>query len=133
MGINAAEASTTINNQQFFPSRIAGEPDLLLSSAAIMVATQKLYPRATVKRIVKAHANRNVSKNADILVSGDRLFCIRSITDDRLLILFASIRSSWTTCFLCRSKSYTHSPIAMTGGGERLFSMESGYNEETKG
>ncbi|EYE99592.1 uncharacterized protein EURHEDRAFT_444909 [Aspergillus ruber CBS 135680] len=33
-----------------------------------MVATQKLYPRATVKRIVKAHANRNVSKNADILI-----------------------------------------------------------------
>lgn len=34
-----------------------------------MAATQKLYPRGTVKRIVKSHANRNVSKNADILVS----------------------------------------------------------------
>lgn len=34
-----------------------------------MAATQKLYPRGTVKRIVKAHSNRNVSKNADILVS----------------------------------------------------------------
>lgn len=33
------------------------------------MGTQKLYPRGTVKRIVKAHANRNVSKNADILVS----------------------------------------------------------------
>ncbi|KAG2421783.1 hypothetical protein HFD88_005759 [Aspergillus terreus] len=33
-----------------------------------MAATQKLYPRATVKRIVKAHSNRSVSKNADILV-----------------------------------------------------------------
>lgn len=33
-----------------------------------MAATQKLYPRGTVKRIVKAHSNRNVSKNADILV-----------------------------------------------------------------
>lgn len=33
------------------------------------MATQKLYPRGTVKRITKAHANRNVSKNADILVS----------------------------------------------------------------
>lgn len=33
-----------------------------------MAATQKLYPRATVKRVVKAHSNRNVSKNADILV-----------------------------------------------------------------
>ncbi|KAJ5755375.1 hypothetical protein N7533_004918 [Penicillium manginii] len=32
-----------------------------------MAATQKLYPRGTVKRIVKAHSNRSVSKNADIL------------------------------------------------------------------
>lgn len=34
-----------------------------------MAATQKLYPRATVKRIVKAQANRSLSKNADILVN----------------------------------------------------------------
>lgn len=33
-----------------------------------MVVTPKLYPRATVKRIVKAHSKRNISKNADILV-----------------------------------------------------------------
>lgn len=33
-----------------------------------MAATQKLYPRGTVKRIVKAHSNRSVSRNADILV-----------------------------------------------------------------
>jgi len=33
-----------------------------------MAATQKLYPRGTVKRIVKAHSNKSVSKNADILV-----------------------------------------------------------------
>ncbi|KAJ5959101.1 transcriptional regulator family: Histone-like TF [Penicillium vulpinum] len=33
-----------------------------------MAAAQKLYPRGTVKRIVKAHSNRSVSKNADILI-----------------------------------------------------------------
>ncbi|KAJ6136533.1 hypothetical protein N7512_001693 [Penicillium capsulatum] len=33
-----------------------------------MAATQKLYPRGTVKRVVKAHSNRSVSKNADILI-----------------------------------------------------------------
>jgi hypothetical protein len=27
-----------------------------------------LYPRATLKKIVKAHANRPLSKNVDILV-----------------------------------------------------------------
>jgi hypothetical protein len=31
-----------------------------------------LYPRGTVKKIVKAHSNRQLSKNVDILVSGDR-------------------------------------------------------------
>jgi hypothetical protein len=34
-----------------------------------MAAGQKLYPRATVKKIVKAHSKRNVSKNVDVLVS----------------------------------------------------------------
>ena len=29
---------------------------------------QKLYPRATVRKIVKAHSNCNVSKNADVMV-----------------------------------------------------------------
>jgi hypothetical protein len=34
----------------------------------IMAPGQKLYPRATVKKIVKAHSNRNVSKNVDVMV-----------------------------------------------------------------
>ena len=32
------------------------------------MAAQKLYPRATIKRIVKAHSKKGISKNADILV-----------------------------------------------------------------
>lgn len=44
-----------------------------------MVATQKLYPRGTVKRIVKAHAGRSISKNADVLV---RPFSIASLSRD---------------------------------------------------
>lgn len=36
-----------------------------------MAAGQKLYPRATVKKIVKAHTKRNVGKNVDVLVSID--------------------------------------------------------------
>lgn len=34
-----------------------------------MAATQKLYPRATLKKIVKAHSKKNLSKNVDPLVS----------------------------------------------------------------
>jgi hypothetical protein len=35
-------------------------------SAATM--PQTLYPRATLRKITKAHANRTLSKNVDILV-----------------------------------------------------------------
>ena len=33
-----------------------------------MPQAQKLYPRSTIKRIIKAHSGRNVGKNVDILV-----------------------------------------------------------------
>ncbi|RAL10741.1 uncharacterized protein BO97DRAFT_372071 [Aspergillus homomorphus CBS 101889] len=44
-----------------------------------MAATQKLYPRATVKRVVKAHSNRNVSKNADILIFLDYMLFMQEL------------------------------------------------------
>jgi hypothetical protein len=34
-----------------------------------MAVSQRLYPRATVKKIVKAHSKKNLSKNVDVLVS----------------------------------------------------------------
>lgn len=36
--------------------------------SSIKMPGQKLYPRATVKKIVKAHSNCSVSKNADVMV-----------------------------------------------------------------
>ncbi len=33
-----------------------------------MAPGQKLYPRATVKKVVKAHANTNLSRNVDVVV-----------------------------------------------------------------
>ena len=33
------------------------------------MASKRLYPRSTIKQIIKAHASRNLSKNADVLVS----------------------------------------------------------------
>ncbi|KAA8647492.1 uncharacterized protein ATNIH1004_006185 [Aspergillus tanneri] len=44
-----------------------------------MAATQKLYPRGTVKRIVKAHSNRSVSKNTDILVFLDYMLFMQEL------------------------------------------------------
>lgn len=61
-----------------------------------MAATQKLYPRGTVKRIVKAQSNRTVSKNADILVRG---------APHLRIALLISDRSSSITCYLCKSMS----------------------------
>lgn len=58
------------------------------------MGTQKLYPRGTVKRIVKAHANRNVSKNADILVSYYFNYNIgnpRSGRNELLMVLFCGL------------------------------------------
>lgn len=37
-----------------------------------MVASQKLYPRATIKKIVKAHSKKNVSRDVDVLVSSQQ-------------------------------------------------------------
>ncbi|KAL1971676.1 hypothetical protein VTN31DRAFT_2297 [Thermomyces dupontii] len=44
-----------------------------------MVVAQKLYPRGTVKRIVKAHAGRNVSKNADVLIFLDYMLFMQEL------------------------------------------------------
>ncbi|PGH15486.1 hypothetical protein AJ80_05503 [Polytolypa hystricis UAMH7299] len=44
-----------------------------------MVAVPKLYPRATVKRIVKAHSRRSISKNADILVFLDYMLFLQEL------------------------------------------------------
>lgn len=33
-----------------------------------MAPGQKMYPRGTVKKIIKAHSNCSVSKNVDVLV-----------------------------------------------------------------
>ncbi|GAW15042.1 hypothetical protein ANO14919_044500 [Xylariales sp. No.14919] len=33
-----------------------------------MAPGQKMYPRATVKKIVKAHSKCNVSKNVDVMI-----------------------------------------------------------------
>jgi len=52
-----------------------------------MVVTQKLYPRATVKRIVKARSGHSISKNADILVFLDYMLFIQELMRE------ASIRS----------------------------------------
>ena len=67
-----------------------------------MAATQKLYPRATVKRVVKAHSNRNLSKNADILVSHQPLSSTAICPSSDALPLY---RSSWITCCSCKSES----------------------------
>ncbi|EGS23937.1 uncharacterized protein CTHT_0006470 [Thermochaetoides thermophila DSM 1495] len=40
---------------------------------------QKLYPRATVRKIVKAHSNCNVSKNADVMMFLDYMLFMQTL------------------------------------------------------
>ncbi|KAL2171854.1 hypothetical protein VTG60DRAFT_1551 [Thermothelomyces hinnuleus] len=40
---------------------------------------QKLYPRATVKKIVKAHSNCDVSKNADVMMFLDYMLFMQNL------------------------------------------------------
>ncbi|KAB5582357.1 hypothetical protein GE09DRAFT_1211008 [Coniochaeta sp. 2T2.1] len=42
-----------------------------------MAPGQKLYPRATVKKIVKAHSNCNVSKNVDVTIFLDYVLLVK--------------------------------------------------------
>ncbi|KAI1078527.1 hypothetical protein F5B20DRAFT_547330 [Whalleya microplaca] len=44
-----------------------------------MAPGQKMYPRATVKKIVKAHSNCNVSKNVDVLMFLDYVLFMQTL------------------------------------------------------
>jgi len=44
-----------------------------------MAPGQKLYPRATVKKIVKAHSGCNVSKNVDVMIFLDYVLFMHTL------------------------------------------------------
>ncbi|RDL38484.1 uncharacterized protein BP5553_02824 [Venustampulla echinocandica] len=44
-----------------------------------MAAAQKLYPRATLKKIVKAHSKRSLTKNVDILIFLDYALFLQTL------------------------------------------------------
>ncbi|KAF2085759.1 hypothetical protein K490DRAFT_67355 [Saccharata proteae CBS 121410] len=43
------------------------------------MAPQTLYPRTTVKKIIKAHTNRPLSKNVDILIYLDYMLFMQEL------------------------------------------------------
>ncbi|KAK4205721.1 hypothetical protein QBC40DRAFT_260612 [Triangularia verruculosa] len=43
---------------------------------------QKLYPRATVKKIVKAHSNCSISKNADVMIFLDYMLFMQNLVKE---------------------------------------------------
>ncbi|KAI3398526.1 hypothetical protein diail_9050 [Diaporthe ilicicola] len=47
-----------------------------------MAPGQKMYPRATVKKIVKAHSNCNVSKNADVTMFLDYIVFMQTLVKE---------------------------------------------------
>ncbi|RYP53394.1 hypothetical protein DL768_001639 [Monosporascus sp. mg162] len=44
-----------------------------------MAPGQKMYPRATVKKIVKAHSKCNVSKNVDVMMFLDYVLFMQAL------------------------------------------------------
>ncbi|KAK0651640.1 hypothetical protein B0T16DRAFT_404361 [Cercophora newfieldiana] len=44
-----------------------------------MAPGQKLYPRATVKKIVKAHSGCNISKNVDVMIFLDYMLFMQTL------------------------------------------------------
>ncbi|KAL3427536.1 hypothetical protein PVAG01_01045 [Phlyctema vagabunda] len=50
-----------------------------------MATGQKLYPRATVKKIVKAHSNRNLSRNVDVLIFLDYTLFLQTLMKEAVL------------------------------------------------
>ncbi|KAI7786205.1 hypothetical protein SLS64_012738 [Diaporthe eres] len=47
-----------------------------------MAPGQKMYPRATVKKIVKAHSNCKVSKNADVTMFLDYIVFMQTLVKE---------------------------------------------------
>ncbi|KAM3077344.1 hypothetical protein ACMFMG_006694 [Clarireedia jacksonii] len=54
-------------------------PAFLTIQNFAMAAAQKLYPRATLKKIVKAHSKRNLSKNVDVLIFLDYVLFLETL------------------------------------------------------
>lgn len=55
-----------------------------------MAPSQSLYPRSTLKRIIKAHSDRSLSKNVDIMIFLDYTLFLQDLMRE------ASIRSKQT-------------------------------------
>ncbi|KAI0974710.1 hypothetical protein F4678DRAFT_470093 [Xylaria arbuscula] len=47
-----------------------------------MAPGQKMYPRATVKKIVKAHSNCNVSKKVDVMIFLDYVLFMQTLVKE---------------------------------------------------
>jgi len=69
-----ARARASVSSHQHTCHLHISSPANASGNIVRMAQGQKLYPRATVKKIVKAHSNCSVSKNVDVLVgdSGSR-------------------------------------------------------------
>ncbi|KAF6231342.1 hypothetical protein HO173_010485 [Letharia columbiana] len=46
------------------------------------MASKRLYPRSTIKKIVKAHSNRSLSKNADVLIFLDYTLFVQDLIQE---------------------------------------------------
>ncbi|KAI1768883.1 hypothetical protein GGR53DRAFT_476204 [Hypoxylon sp. FL1150] len=73
-----------------------------------MAPGQKMYPRATVKKIVKAHSKCSVSKNADVMIFLDYVLFMQSLVKEAAIdakqsgergISARSVKKATAVCF----------------------------------
>jgi type I site-specific restriction endonuclease len=50
-----------------------------------MALGQKSYPRATVKKIIKAHSNCKVSKNVDVMIYLDYVLFMQTLIKEAVI------------------------------------------------
>ncbi|KAK0380772.1 hypothetical protein CLIM01_01847 [Colletotrichum limetticola] len=69
---------------QSFP-RLQSQLRLILAAVHIFLAMapgQKAYPRGTVKKIIKAHSNCNLSKNVDVMIYLDYVLFMQTLVKE---------------------------------------------------
>ncbi|KAI6091050.1 hypothetical protein F4821DRAFT_227361 [Hypoxylon rubiginosum] len=81
LNVNNCKSSAHRHDKQQNCKRLAQDQDRE-PKLANMAPGQKMYPRATVKKIVKAHSKCSVSKNADVMIFLDYVLFMQTLVKE---------------------------------------------------
>ncbi|KAK2004287.1 hypothetical protein LX36DRAFT_564496 [Colletotrichum falcatum] len=99
-----------------------------------MAPGQKAYPRGTVKKIIKAHSNCNLSKNVDVMIYLDYVLFMQTLVKEAAIeskksgergITARSVKKVTSVCILARAQ-------ASIFDARRLTCL-AGYSDQVQG